>query len=59
MQQINGNTYYTLKEVANKFNVTTVTVLNWIKNNKIKCNRISERKIYISEQQIEDYIKGN
>lgn len=48
--------FYTMKEVAELFKVSPLTVMNWIKKGKIRANKIG-RVVRISEEEIKKLIK--
>ena len=47
---------YTPKEVAEILNVTRATALNFIKRGELKAIRISERKIFVTDKALNDFI---
>jgi len=47
---------YTPKEVADILNVTSATALNYIKNGELKAIRVSERKIFVTEKELDNFI---
>jgi hypothetical protein len=55
---INNETYYTAKELSEKFNVTMMTISVWRKKKGLKGYLIGERKYFYSEKEIEKFIKG-
>lgn len=49
--------YFTVKEVAELFNVNIMTIYNyWIKSGKLKCLKLG-RSIRITQEQIDTFIK--
>lgn len=56
--EINNNVYYTTKELAKKFNVTTETIRDWRVNKGLKSHKISERKHIFNEKDIETFLMG-
>jgi hypothetical protein len=57
MIEINGEKYYTAKELAEKFGVTIDTISDWKNTNKLKAYEMSERKYICSETEVERFIK--
>jgi predicted site-specific integrase-resolvase len=57
MRNIQNEKYFTPQETADIFGVSKEAVLQWIKRGLLKCNRISERKIFITEKQMKDYME--
>jgi len=55
---IDNEKYYNIKEISIIFNKSVQTIHNWINHNQLKCNRISNRKIIISEKNIKDFLNG-
>lgn len=53
---IEGIKFYKIPEVAEALQVTPQTVRNWIKEGKIKSQRIG-RPIYITENNIKEFLK--
>lgn len=53
---IEGIKFYTIPEVAEVLNVTPQTIRTWIKQGKIKSQRIG-RPIYITENNIKEFLK--
>lgn len=47
---------YTPKEVADILNVTSATALNYIKSGELKAIRVSERKIFVTEKALDNFI---
>lgn len=47
---------YLVEEIAAYFGVHKNTVLNWIKDNKLKCIKLSGRTIRISQEQLDEFI---
>lgn len=47
---------YTPQEVADILNVTRATALNFIKKGELKAIRVSERKIFITEKELDKFI---
>ena len=56
MKTINNKKYYTTQDIAELFEVSKESVLKWISSGKMKCNKISPKKFWITEEQIEEYI---
>lgn len=59
MIMINNTRYFTPKEVAEKFNVQTGSIARWRQSGKLKAYQLNERKFLFSEQELENFIKGN
>ena len=53
---IEGIKFYTIPEVAEALKVTSQTVRAWIKQGKIKSQRIG-RPIYITESNLKEFLK--
>lgn len=53
---IEGIKFYTIPEVAEALLVTAPTVRNWIKQGKLKSQRIG-RPIYITEKNLQAFLK--
>lgn len=53
---IEGIKFYKIPEVAEALKVTPQTVRTWIKNGKIKSQRIG-RPIYITESNLKEFLK--
>lgn len=49
--------HYTLAEVANKFRVSTRTVHNWIKAEKLHPVRIGRGKYLFPKSEVDDLLK--
>ena len=56
--KIKNETYYTAKEVSEKFNVNMETIRDWRKNKGLKSNCIGKRKYIFKESDIELFLKG-
>jgi excisionase family DNA binding protein len=57
--EIKSEIYYTAKELAERFDVTLETIRDWRKNKGLNCYKVSERKYYYNESEIELFLKGN
>lgn len=57
MKEINGVKLYTCKELAELFGVSYTTILKYIRQGNIVKTHIG-RTIYVSEQNIIDYLNG-
>ena len=55
---INNETYYTAKELSEKFNVTMETIRDWRKRKGLLCSCIGKRKYIFKESDIELFLKG-
>lgn len=53
---IEGIKFYTIPEVAEALNVTSQTIRAWIKQGKIKSQRIG-RPILITESNLKEFLK--
>ena len=49
--------FYTLTEVAEKLQVTRRTLYNYIKDGKLKANKVVSKWI-VTEEQLKDFIEG-
>lgn len=49
---------YTPQEIANILNVTKATALNFIKRGELKAIRISERKIFVTQKELDNFINN-
>jgi transposase len=58
MITINNTNYLTIKDISKKFDVTNKCVYDWIKRGLLKGTRISERKIYFLETDIQNFLEG-
>ncbi len=52
-----GETYYTPKEVADKFGFKVITVWDWIRKGKLRALRLGGRLYRITDNQIEAFKK--
>ena len=59
MRNIQKEKYFTPKETADIFKVSKESILNWIKKGLLECNKISKRKIFITEKQMKKYMDSN
>lgn len=57
MTILNNIEYLTLKESALFLQVSLMTIHRWIKIKKLNPIRLSERKIYIKKQELENLLK--
>ncbi len=55
---LNGNTY-TKQEVADKLHVTIMTINNYIKAGKLKAVKVGNRRVLITENAFNDFVKEN
>jgi len=55
-KEIQGIRFYTLQEVALELDVTAQTVRAWIKQGRIKSQRIG-RPILITEESLRDFLQ--
>lgn len=51
------STYYTRKDIENKLNVTTTTIVRWEKDGKLKSVKINGRRVY-DRSQVDNLIKS-
>lgn len=49
--------YYTRKEIENKLNVTTTTIIRWEQEGKLKSEKINGRRVY-KRAQVDALIKS-
>jgi len=56
--KINDVTYYTTKDICEKFGVTNETVRRWRNNGIIKFNKISPKKFIYDENDIIKMLRG-
>lgn len=49
---------YSRKEVAEMLHVTTITIDNYIKGNKLKALKLANRKVLITETDLKEFL-GN
>lgn len=56
MIKLGDTTAYNVKEIAQAFNISTQTVLKYIKEGKLKGARFGKR-YYMTEQAIKDYLE--
>jgi excisionase family DNA binding protein len=54
--EIHGIKFYTVQETADSLGVTSQTIRAWIKDGRLKCQRIG-RPIYITEKNILEFLK--
>lgn len=54
--EIRGETYYTVTEIAEEFNITPQTVRKYIKEGKLSSQRIG-RPLMIKEQSVKDFLE--
>jgi excisionase family DNA binding protein len=54
--EIQGITFYTIPETAQALRVTSQTIRIWIKQGKLKSQRIG-RPIFITEENIREFLK--
>ena len=54
---LNGKVY-SRKEVAEMLHVTTITVDNYIKRNKLKALKLANRKILITETDLKEFLNN-
>ena len=54
---LNGKVY-SRKEVAEMLHVTTITIDNYIKGNKLKALKLANRKVLITETDLKEFL-GN
>jgi excisionase family DNA binding protein len=47
---------YTIQEIADLLQVHQLTVRRWIKEEKLKCLRLSERNIRISKTELDRFV---
>lgn len=50
---------YTYKEIAEMFGVCTKTVMNWVRDGKIKVVKLSQRTVRITEEELENFKQKN
>ncbi len=50
---------FTVREVAERFNVHPATVKNWIKSKNLACYKFMSKTIRISQEQITEYEQNN
>jgi excisionase family DNA binding protein len=55
---IEGIKFYTILEIAKALNVTPQTIRAWIKQGRLKGQRIG-RPILITENNLRDFLKGS
>jgi excisionase family DNA binding protein len=55
-KEIQGIRFYTLQEVALELDVTAQTIRAWIKQGKLKSQRIG-RPILITEESLRDFLQ--
>jgi len=53
---VSGRTIYTVMELSQKLNVTTVTIRNYLKQGKIRGQKTMGRW-FISEEDVTDFFK--
>lgn len=58
MIDINGNKYYTAREVAEKLGKHLKTIHSWVKSGKLKPLKFGPKKFFYDEKSIEDCIRG-
>jgi excisionase family DNA binding protein len=56
MIELDNKKYFTVKEVAEKLNVTIGRIAQLRRSGKLKSIKVSERKYLISEEAIKQYI---
>jgi excisionase family DNA binding protein len=47
---------YTIQEIADLLQVHQLTVRRWIKEEKLKCLRLSERNIRVSKTELDRFV---
>lgn len=52
---LNGKVY-SRKEVAEMLHVTTITIDNYIKRNKLKALKLANRKVLITETDLKEFL---
>lgn len=52
---LNGKVY-SRKEVAEMLHVTTITIDNYIKGNKLKALKLANRKVLITETDLKEFL---
>lgn len=55
---IANETFYKVKEVAEKYGVRTQTVHRWIDSGQLNVRKISPKKFYVSEKDLLDFMNG-
>jgi excisionase family DNA binding protein len=55
--EIQGITFYTIPETAEALRVTSQTIRSWIKQGKLKSQRIG-RPIFITEENIREFLQA-
>lgn len=50
---------YTYKEIAKMFGVCTKTVMNWVRDGKLKVVKLSQRTVRITEEELENFKQKN
>jgi hypothetical protein len=58
MITLNDEKYYTPKEIAKKFDVSPQTIAIWRKYKGLKAYKMSERKYFYSETEVEKFVRG-
>lgn len=48
-----------LAEVREKLRISKATLWRWIKDNKLRTVKLSERKIYVEKEELERFIREN
>ncbi len=56
-EKIGGITFYTLKELAEKMNTTPVTLQRYLRQGKIKGNKIGV-KWHVTEDSVREFLEG-
>lgn len=59
MITIDGEKWFTLKEMADMFVKKPQTISNWRRCGRIKGKKISERIYYYSEREVKKIIEGD
>ena len=55
--EINKETFYTVPELSQKLNVTTVTIRNYLKQGRVKGQKVMGRW-FISREGLSEFFKG-
>jgi excisionase family DNA binding protein len=58
MQKINGIDLLESKDIAERLNISMPTVSKYLKDGRIKAQKIG-REWYITEENLESFIRGN
>lgn len=53
----NGEAWYTVQDVAKRFNVSRREVYRWIEEGRLSANKVGWRTIRISQAQIDAFVE--